>query len=96
MKARVWFHALGQSHEARHVPYILQRKAMQPWPLWAKQAYCAGRMSVPNAGADRVPVAKELFGAAVAQAADRLWRAPVARASGAGIHMVHIEWELVP
>lgn len=50
MKARIWFHALGQSHEARGVPYIPQRIGMQAWPHWAKQAYCAGRLSVQHAG----------------------------------------------
>lgn len=50
MKARARFYAMGQSHEARKVPYPTQRPHMSTWPHWAKRAYCAGRMSVPPPG----------------------------------------------
>lgn len=74
MKARTWFHALGQSHEARRVPYILQRKSMQPWPLWAKRAYCAGRLSVQHERfGDRVAAATDLIEAGIRQALAKPW-----------------------
>lgn len=39
-----YFEALGRSHEALNVPYLLQRRAMQGWAQWAKRAYCLGRL----------------------------------------------------
>ncbi|MFN3985727.1 MAG: hypothetical protein ACK4KV_09555 [Rhodocyclaceae bacterium] len=39
-----WFVALGRSHESRGVRYLTQRGAMHGWPLWAKRAYCLGRI----------------------------------------------------
>lgn len=52
MKARTWFHALGQSHEARCMPYALCVASMKldALPHWVKQAYSAGRLSVRHAG----------------------------------------------
>lgn len=44
MKARVWFHALGQSHEGRYT--YQQVKALfggATWPQWARLAYLNGR-----------------------------------------------------
>lgn len=40
-----YFEALGRSHEARDIPFLANRRAMQEWPRWAKQAYCLGRLN---------------------------------------------------
>jgi hypothetical protein len=52
MKARKWFFALGQSHEARRMPYALCVGVLKlnTLPHWVKQAYSAGRLSVPQSG----------------------------------------------
>lgn len=52
MKARKWFFALGQSHEARRMPYALCVAALKlnALPHWVKQAYSAGRLSVMHGG----------------------------------------------
>lgn len=42
--SRAWFESLGRRHEATGVSYIAHRPAMNAWPLWARRAYCAGRL----------------------------------------------------
>lgn len=44
-----WFEALGRRHESTGISYLSQRAAMWGWPLWAKRAYCRGRLDeAPN------------------------------------------------
>lgn len=44
-----YFYAMGQRHEDLTITYLATRGAMQFWPLWAKSAYCLGRLqSGPN------------------------------------------------
>lgn len=44
-----WFEALGRRHESLGIRYLAQRSAMHGWPLWAKRAYCRGRLNqAPN------------------------------------------------
>lgn len=39
--ARQWFNSLGRRHESLGVPMPPYRNA---WPLWARKAYCLGRL----------------------------------------------------
>jgi hypothetical protein len=49
VKARTWFYALGQSHEARGLRG-LTALGLDKAPDWAMLAYNAGRLSVQCAG----------------------------------------------
>lgn len=37
-----YFEALGRRHESLGLPYL--RAATLGWPLWARRAYCRGRI----------------------------------------------------
>ncbi len=44
LAGKAWFYALGQRHEALGITYASWRQRMHGWPLWAKRAYCLGRL----------------------------------------------------
>lgn len=48
------FEALGRRHESIGMPYQTFRRHTLSWPLWARRAYCAGRINQqPNLAKDR-------------------------------------------
>ena len=52
-----YFEALGRRHESLGYPYLAQRGAMWGWPLWAKRAYCLGRIQQAENHAKRTTAA---------------------------------------
>lgn len=44
LSGRRWFEALGRRHKSLGIRYLLQRQAMHSWPMWARRAYCRGRL----------------------------------------------------
>lgn len=39
------FEALGRRHEAIGLPYLTFRSCTLSWPMWARRAYCSGRLN---------------------------------------------------